>query len=78
MAGATYRVIGEYVTLPSESAEVGRIVTGYYTGAIVPDGVPDNLIQHHLDRGLIKKVSASAAPKADDEGDKASAKSSSK
>jgi hypothetical protein len=60
MADATqYRVTGALVYLKTETPEGPRIA-GYYQDALVPAGVSQEQLDHHLSQGLIEPVDAPA------------------
>jgi hypothetical protein len=61
MADATpqYRVTGALVYLKTETPDGPRI-TGFYQDALVPAGVSQEQIDHHLSVGLIEPVDAPA------------------
>jgi hypothetical protein len=66
-----YVVTGPYVTLKVGTAQGARVL-GFYQGAVVPDDVSEESIQHHLDNDLIALAEdaeaefAEAAPEPDE------------
>jgi hypothetical protein len=57
MAKKSYVVTAPYVTLQTGTREGVRLL-GFYQGSAVPDDVPDEQIQHHLDNDLIAEQAA--------------------
>lgn len=48
----TYRVTAPYITVTVPTPD-GPTVRGFYEGAVLPDGVSDEAIKHHLDGDMI-------------------------
>lgn len=73
---AKYKVVAPYVTVRTATDQGPRVV-GLYQGAILPDDVPEESIQHHLDNDMIVEVDEPARvedeqprlPNADDGGE---------
>jgi hypothetical protein len=62
---AAYRVVAPYVTLPILDSASGRAqVHGFYAGAIVADPVAGDVLDKHVDSGLVEKITAAEAKKA--------------
>lgn len=55
-----YVVTAPYVTMLADTVD-GRRLVGLYRGAPVPDGVPEESIQHHLDSHLIAPLAEAEA-----------------
>jgi len=60
---AKYVVIAPYVTLTTNTVE-GRRVLGFHAGAPVPADVDQDVIDRHVEAGMIAKVPEPPAPRA--------------
>lgn len=58
----SYRVTAPYVTLKVRDASGGPVVVGFYAGAIVPEGVDEASLKHHLDHKLVEEVKDESPP----------------
>jgi hypothetical protein len=54
MAG--YVVTAPYVTLLVTDANGAPVIRGFYKGAVVPAGVDEGSLLHHLDCGMVAEV----------------------
>lgn len=59
----SYRVTAPYVTLKVKDATGSPVITGFYRGAVVPEGVDEASLKHHLDSGMVEEVGSKDAPK---------------
>jgi hypothetical protein len=51
-----YRVTGEYITVVTPIPGGTPMLLGYYRNALLPEGVSDEAIKHHLSTGQIEKI----------------------
>lgn len=58
-----YKVTAPYITVKVQGLD-GVTVRGYTAGALLPDGVAEESIRHHLKRKMIEKLAESAKPAA--------------
>ncbi|MEV0584102.1 hypothetical protein [Nonomuraea sp. NPDC050310] len=59
-----YEVVGEYIVHIPVSTSNGTMLVDLAKGAILPEGVPQERIQHLLDSNLIAEVGKSQDAKA--------------
>lgn len=67
MAKKTYQVCGAYVTHIEVDSESGTRLTDLNHGAILPEGVPQDRIDHLLSVGLIEEVDSGVQTVAPDQ-----------
>lgn len=55
-----YVVTGEYITVTTTDMVGQRVLLGYYRGALLPEDLTDEAIEHHLSTGQIMEVQLDA------------------